>query len=130
MSKQPLYPHRTEGNSPLLENEYTVGQQGGIGYPPALVKYKGKWYFVDEARNHGGIVCPRCSKDRGVQFGYKSGGFAQQPKPYGSQCYRSLVPHFNKMPRDMRDAYNNPMTWDEYKSLIIKYYGEPEIISP
>lgn len=129
MSKQPLYPHRTEGNSPLLENSYTSGQQGGIGYPPALVKYKSKWYWVEDSRYHGGTICQKCSKDRGVAFGYKPQKW-DQPKPYGSPCYRSMVPNFNKNPRNMYDAYENPMTWDEYKSLIIKYYGEPEIINP
>ncbi len=127
--KGPLYPHIPPSSSILLENSYTIGQQGGIGYPPALVKFKDKWYFVDDSRFHGGTICQQCSKTRGVPFGYKPQKWGQ-PKPYGSPCYRSLVPKFNKTPRDIRDAYANPMTWDEYKKLIIQYYGEPEIISP
>ena len=39
---------------------YTFNQQGGIGYPPVVVKFKGRWRQVAGSRNHGGTRCPAC----------------------------------------------------------------------
>lgn len=30
----------------------TLGQQGGIGYPPIIVQYKNKWYAISDSRKH------------------------------------------------------------------------------
>lgn len=75
----------------------TAGQQGGIGYPPEIVKYKNRWYFVDDSRAHGGDICYKCSEARGIKYGFIPQRFGQ-PRAYGSACYRSLVPRVNTRP--------------------------------
>ena len=30
----------------------TLGQQGGIGYPPVIIQYKNKWYAISDSRKH------------------------------------------------------------------------------
>jgi len=61
---------------------WTLGQQGGIGYPPQVIKYKGKWYLVEDSRSHGGTICHKCSEARNIQYGYTPQKF-NQPKPNG-----------------------------------------------
>ena len=106
---------------------WTQGQQGGIGYPPELVKYNGKWFWVEKSRSHGGSICFQCSRDRGIPYGYRPGGFAEQPKPYGSRCYRSLRPRTKSHPRNVAKA--GIMTWREFVNIIKREYGEPEVVN-
>lgn len=105
---------------------WTRGQQGGIGYPPQLVRYKRKWYWVEDSRNHGGSVCPQCSKDRNIEYGFMAQRF-DQPRPYGSQCYRSLCPHTKSIPRDLRGV--GSMSWQQFVTIIKREKGEPVVMS-
>lgn len=106
---------------------WTSGQQGGIGYPPELVRYRNKWYWVEDSRNHGGTICYACSEYRNIPHGFKPGGFAQQPKPYGSACYRSLRPSCKMRSRKMNAIQTMP--WEEFRNIIKQLYGEPEVIN-
>lgn len=39
---------------------WTRGMQGGIGYPPLVVKHRGRWRLVQDSHNHGGTHCRLC----------------------------------------------------------------------
>jgi len=107
----------------------TQGQQGGIGWPPAIVKYENRWWFVECSRTHGGTVCSQCSRDRGIPYGYKpSNKFGEQPLAFGSACYRSLLPKAQKYP-SLKQAFQRAMPWEQFVSIVKELYGEPAILS-
>ena len=103
----------------------TLGQQGGIGYPPLVIKHKGKWFWVEDSRNHGGTICYKCSESRRVVYGFEPQRFGQ-PKPYGSECYRSLVERI-KSPRNPL-GIRNTITWKQFVRMIRRESGLPKII--
>ena len=105
----------------------TQGQQGGIGYPPEIVKYKNRWHFVEDSRGHGGDICYKCSEARGIKYGFIPQRWGQ-PKSYGSACYRSLVPRATTKP-SLKQALTRTIPWQQYVSIVKELYGEPEIIS-
>ena len=104
----------------------TQGQQGGCGYPPLIVKYKGKWVWVDDSRNHGGSICYLCSKARDIPYGHTPGGRFEQPKPYGSRCYRSLLER--RLPYKSVFSIRDSISWNEFVDAIRLESGEPEAI--
>jgi len=104
----------------------TAGQQGGIGYPPEIVKYKNKWWFVEDSRNHGGDMCYQCSEARGIKYGFIPQRFGQ-PKAYGSACYRSLVPKADTRP-SLKQVYKRYMPWETFVAIVRNQYGEPEVM--
>ena len=105
----------------------TQGQQGGIGYPPLILKHQNKWWFVNESRNHGGTVCQTCSKDRGIASGYTPQRWGQ-PEPFGSRCYRSLLPITSTVPT-LTQAFSRTINWPDAVILIKETYGDPKIIA-
>ena len=100
-------------------------RQGGIGYPPLVVKISNRWYQVDDTEAHGGSICPKCSEARGIPYGYKPQTWGQ-PKPFGSTCYRSLIPRL--MPKN-RPQHIEPLPWKVFVALAEKQFGEPGIIT-
>lgn len=117
-----------EMNNKIEGISWTLGQQGGIGYPPQIVKYRNRWWFVEGSRSHGGTVCYRCSDDRGIPYGHKpSNRFGEQPLAFGSACYRSLIPKAKTMP-SFKQAFHQIMDWEQFVSIVKELYGEPNIL--
>lgn len=104
---------------------WTQGQQGGIGYPPLIVKYKNKWWFVEGSRNHGGTICFQCSRDKHITYGYEPGGFAEQPRAFGSVCYRSLIPKAKTYPTRIP---RRSLSWEQFVTIVKTEYGEPNVL--
>lgn len=103
---------------------WTAGQQGGNGWPPLVVKHQNKWWLVEDSRNHGGTVCFQCSRDRSIAYGiHPSSGFGEQPKPFGSPCYRSLIPRPTTHPTSLPKRI---MSWQIFVSIVETQYGKPE----
>lgn len=100
-------------------------RQGGIGYPPEIVKISGKWYQVIGSEAHGGTVCHQCSEDRNILYGYIPQRFGQ-PEAYGSECYRNLIPRLRPKFRPRKLQY---IEWVKLVELVKKQYGEPTIIA-
>ena len=103
----------------------TLGRQGGIGYPPLVVKISNKWYQIVDSEAHGGTICHKCSEARKITYGYNPQRW-DQPKPFGSECYRSLIPHL--MPKQ-RPRYIELMPWEVFVDLVKSQFGEPETTS-
>lgn len=98
---------------------WTRGMQGGIGYPPLVIKYKGQWTLVEDSQNHGGTVCSRCTLAETGHYPIRippKDRFSQ-PTFQGVPCIaarvetlRPKVPlYFNRLPR---------ITWQEFEALI------------
>jgi len=100
---------------------WTSGQQGGMGYPPLVIKHKNKWWLVEDSRNHGGTICQQCSNARNIAYGYRPGGFAEQPKPYGSACYRLLIPHPKTHPTSFPKRI---MSWNTFHTIVKDIYAQ------
>jgi len=85
---------------------WTIGRQGGIGYPPLIIKVGRKWFWVEESELHGGSICQKCSKK-----------YAQK-----MQCIAEVVPRLRKeKPKIGKWSY---ITWDEFESLVKKQFNQ------
>ena len=101
-----------------------LGMQGGCGCPPLIVKISNKWYRVEDSHKHGGTICYQCSESRQVPYGFTPQRFGQ-PKPYGSECYRSLIPQLKPAKHPFPKL---TIPWGELVDLIKKQFGEPIVI--
>jgi hypothetical protein len=85
---------------------WTIGQQGGVGYPPLLVKIgKGKWLWVEGSRDHGGVICGKCSEEFGREVA----------------CIREAVPLLTRQNLKVGDW--EYITWEEFKVMVKEQFG-------
>jgi hypothetical protein len=85
---------------------WTTAQQGGIGYPPLLVKVGRRWLWVEGSTEHGGSICRKCS----VEFGKEMA------------CIREILP---SLPSRVRPRVGDweYITWEEFKVLVKEQFG-------
>jgi hypothetical protein len=84
---------------------FTTGRQGGIGYPPLLLKAGKEWFWVVGSTEHGGAMCRRCSMEFGREM----------------TCIREILPSLrSERPRIGEWEY---ITWEEFKVLVKEQFG-------
>jgi hypothetical protein len=88
----------------------TTGRQGGIGYPPLLVKVGRGWLWVEGSTEHGGTVCKKCS----IEFGREMG------------CIREILPSLPSRVRPRMGEWEH-ISWEEFRTLVKEQFFNEEL---